>query len=158
MDQKVNVFLNDLKQKLIGLDTNIRFIHHHIYRDYWEREELWGGESLTIRIKCILIDKPTVKWIIRRLQKEFMFELILSRYILDPRLKEVELKYRYEGNYEFYIKLVPINTSKLMGLCVYQFDSYGYHVSNCYSSFKEDETKKHILRKNVLTVFPQQLN
>lgn len=147
MDQKVNVFIDDLRESLIGLDPKVRFIHHPIFRDYWEKEEFWNGESLTIRMQCILIDKPVVKWMIQRLQKEFMFELIISIHILDPRLKEVELKYRYESNYEFYIKLVPFDTSKLDGICVYQFEpDFGYHLSNCFSCFEDNDTKKHVLR------------
>jgi len=159
MDSEISVFLSVLKRKLIGLDPDLSFSHQHIPRDSCQLKEFWGGESIKVGIQCLRIDKPTAKWIIRRLQEfGFTFELYISRYILDPRLKEVELEYRYYSNCEFYLKIKPTPSIQLSGLCIYQFDAYGYHVTNRFSAFEEDERKKYVLRKNVLTVYPVQNN
>ena len=83
MDSETNVFLSVLKRKLIGIDPNVSFIHHQIQEEIWEREELYGGESLTIRMRCLLINKSMVNWIIERLQEfGFSFELFLYTFLL----------------------------------------------------------------------------
>lgn len=149
MDSEVNVFISVLKRKLLPIDKNVKFIHQKIYKEPWEKEEFWGGEVLTVRVRTILVDASFVNWLIEMLKEfNFSFEFNLSRYILDPRLKEVELQYRYESNYEFYLKVNSSTSQEPKGLSVYQFEpKFGYHITNCNSSFKEDENEKHILKK-----------